>query len=105
GRTHAPRPVAAAEPSSSVEPWWNPLLQGSEARLDPERRRALQEKRNDHAFACLGRVAIEAASDDRIRALAVGIQAGLRVSEAPGVGVKLLKDRAEGINHPVAPWR
>jgi uncharacterized protein DUF87 len=105
GRAHGPRPVSAATPASIVEPWWRPLLAGSEAKLDAERRRALETKRSDHAFACLGRVAISAATASRTRALAVGVLAGLRIAEAPGIGIKLLKEPSHRFNDVVLPWR
>jgi hypothetical protein len=104
GRVHAPRPVASRESSVSAEPWWRPLVAG-QSQLDPERRRALEAKRGDHAFACLGRVAIDAATDGRARALAVAVLAGLRVAEAPGVGVKLIKEPAGKFNSVSVPWR
>lgn len=105
GPTHRPRPVAATTASSTVEPWWRPLVGGGEGQLDAERRHALAAKRADHAFACMGRVAISAATEGRTRALAVGVQAGLRVAEAPGVGLKLLKDRHDRFNDVAVPWR
>lgn len=105
GRTHAPRPVAAATPSSTVEPWWRPLVGHGDGQLDAERRHALQTKRSDHAFACLGRVAINATTEERTRGLAVGALAGLRVAEAPGVGVKLFKERSDRFNRVSLPWR
>jgi Type IV secretory system Conjugative DNA transfer len=104
GRTHAPRPVAASTPSTAVEPWWHPLVAGSERHLDAERRHALQAKRGDHAFSCLGRVAISAATEGRTRALAVGVLAGLRIAEAPGIGVKLLKESSDRFNRVAVPW-
>lgn len=105
GRTRAPRPVAASEPSSSDgEPWWRPLVSG-EVRLDPERRRALETKRSDHAFACVGRVAIQASTSGRARALAVGVLAALRTAEAPGIGVRLIKEDSGSFSRVVAPWR
>lgn len=105
GRAHAPRPVGAATPASTVEPWWRPLVGGSDGHLDLERRHALQAKRGDHAFACLGRIAIRAASPGRRRALAVGVLAGLRIAEAPGIGVKLVKEPGYRFNEVVLPWR
>jgi hypothetical protein len=105
GRTHAPRPVAPAVPSATVEPWWRPLVGGGDAQLNAERRQALQTKRSDHAFACLGRVGISAATPARNRALAVGVLAGLRIAEAPGIGVKLLKEPSDKFNSVTIPWR
>jgi hypothetical protein len=103
GRTRAPRPVAAAESSVSFEPWWRPLLQG-ESKLDTEARRALQTKRGEHTFACSGRVAIEA-SKGRARGLAVGVLAGLRLAEGPGVGLKLIRESASCISEASVPRR
>lgn len=104
GRTQAPGRVATSEPSSSVDPWWRPLLHG-ESQLDPEHRRALETKRSDHAFACVGRVAIKAATPGRARALAVGVLAGLRTAEAPGIGVRLIKEPSDKFNSVAVPWR
>jgi hypothetical protein len=105
GRTHAPHPVGASTPSSTVEPWWRLLVSGGEAQLDPERRHALQTKRSDHAFGCIGRVAICATGEGRTRALAVSVLAGLRVAEAPGIGVKLVKESSDRFNRVAVPWR
>jgi hypothetical protein len=104
GPGRAPRPVATAEPPETANPWWRPLVRG-EAQLEPERRRALELKRSDHAFAGIGRVAIRAGTPGRTRALAVGVLAGLRTAEAPGIGVKLLKDHPGKLNRVVLPWR
>ena len=103
GRTHSPRPVAASESSASVESWWRPLVAG-ESQLDPERRRALETKRGDHAFACVGRVAIKAGTHCRARALAVGALAGLRTAEAPGISVRLIKEPSDKFNRVAVPW-
>jgi hypothetical protein len=102
GRTHSPRPVPASEtvPSDS---WWRPLVAG-ETQLDPERRKALETKRSDHAFACVGRVAIRAGTSGRTRALAVGVLAALRTAEAPGIGLKLVKEPSDKFNRVAVPW-
>jgi hypothetical protein len=102
GRTHAPRPVAVSE-TAPTESWWRPLVAG-EAQLDPERRRALETKRSDHAFACVGRVAIRARTPGRTRALAVGVLAALRTAEAPGIGVKLSRESSQRFNRVAVPW-
>jgi Type IV secretion-system coupling protein DNA-binding domain len=103
GRTHAPLPVAASEPKAATDNLWRTLTVG-QGELDPERRRALQEKRSDHAFACIGRVAIKAAAPGRTRALAVGVLAALRTAEAPGIGIKLVRERSDRFNKVVIPW-
>ena len=99
GRTHAPRPVAAAETAPS-DSWWRRLVAG-ETQLDPERRRALETKRSDHAFACVGRVAIRAATPGRTRALAVGVLAGL--ADRRGAGHRHQAD--QGVERQVQPRR
>lgn len=102
GRTHSPRPVATTETASS-ESWWRPLVSG-ETELDPERRRALEAKRAEHAFACIGRVGISALTPARTRALAVATLAALRTAEAPGIGVKLVKEPSSRINEAKPTW-
>ena len=102
GRTHAPRPVPASE-TVPTDSWWRPLVAG-ETQLDPERRKALETKRSDHAFACVGRVAIRAATPGRTRALAVGVLAALRTAEAPGIGLKLVKESSDRFNRVAVPW-
>lgn len=102
GRTHAPRSVAAAEAAPS-DSWWRPLFAG-ETQLDPERRRALETKRSDHSFACVGRVAIKALTPGRTRALAVGALAALRTAEAPGIGIRLVKESSDKFDRAAAPW-
>ena len=64
----------------------------------------METKRSDHAFACVGRVAIQAAAPGRTRALAVGVLAALRTAEAPGIGVKLIKESSDKFNRVAAPW-
>jgi hypothetical protein len=103
GPTRSPRVVSSAEPSTTAEPWWRPLVSG-ETQLDPERRRALEAKRGEHAFACIGRVGIEASTPARTRALAVALLAALRTAEAPGVGIKLVKEPSGHFNDVAPPW-
>jgi hypothetical protein len=103
GRTHAPRPVAEYEPSSG-DAWWHPLIPG-QYELSPDQRRALQAKRSDHGVSCVGRVAIQAASPGRTKALAVGVLAALRTAEAPGIGIKLIKEPSAKFNRVALPWR
>lgn len=101
GRSRPPRVVPATE-SVAVE-WWRPLLSG-ERPLDAEERRALELKRGEHAFACVGRVGIAGATPARSRALAVAMLAALRTAEAPGVQVKLVKESPHRLNEASVPW-
>jgi hypothetical protein len=105
GPTRAPRPVSTSTSSATVEPWWRPLVGGTSNDLDAERRRALETKRSDHAYACVGRVAITAATAGRARALAAGVLAGLRVAESPGVGIRLRRENSERTCAAAVPWR
>ena len=104
GRTHAPRTVGASEGTAASDDLWRALTVGQSA-LDPGQRRALELKRGDHAFACVGRIGIRAATTARARALAVGVLAALRTAEGPGVGVRLVKEPKERFNHVSIPWR
>lgn len=101
GPSRPPRVVTASE-SAAVE-WWRPLLSG-ERPLDAEERRALELKRGEHAFACVGRVGIAGATSARTRALAVAMLAALRTAEAPGVQVKLVRESPHRLNEAAAPW-
>jgi hypothetical protein len=104
GRTHAPRPVSGAERTPASDNLWRALIAGQDE-IDPEHRRALETKRSDHAFACVGRVAIEAAAPRQTKALAVGVLAALRTAEAPGIGVRLVREPNEKFNSVSIPWR
>lgn len=101
GPNRAPRVVAASE--AATEQWWRPLVAG-EMPLDTERHRALEAKRGEHAFGCVGRIAIEARTPVRTRALAVAMLAALRTAEAPGIGIKLSKEPSAKFNDVAPPW-
>jgi hypothetical protein len=101
GPSRPPRVVPTSE-VAAVE-WWRPLLSGDRP-LDAQARRALELKRSEHAFACVGRVGIAGATPARTRALAVAMLAALRTAEAPGVQVKLVKEPPHRINEATAPW-
>ena len=93
GRSHTPRPVSVDEPTEQITPW-QAVMRGSRP-LDAEQRRALQQKRSDLAFSCVGRLGIANASPSRRRALAVGVLAALRTASAPGVTVRLIRENPE----------
>jgi len=103
GRTHAPRPVSSSETTSATDDLWRALAAG-QRELDPERRRALETKRSDHSFACIGRVAVKAAAPGRTKALAAGVLAALRTAEAPGIGIKLVREPSDRFDKIVIPW-
>jgi len=75
-----------------------------ETPLDQEQHRALEAKRGEHAFACVGRLGVNASTPARARALAVSVLAALRTAEAPGIGVRLIKEPSHRLNETVAPW-
>lgn len=104
GRGFAPRPVAASELAPRTGSWLAPLVSGS-SQLEPGQKLALELKRGDHAFACVGRLAINGSVGGRPRALAVGVLAALRVAEAPGVGVRLIREPADKVERAAVPWR
>ena len=101
GPSRPPRVVPASEIASTE--WWRPVLSGSRP-LDTEERRALELKRGEHAFACVGRVGITSATPARTRALALAMLAALRTAEAPGVQVKLVKEPTHRLDEATAPW-
>ncbi len=105
GRAHPPRPVAPQLPASSLDPWWRPLVGGTEGKLDSERRRALEVKRADHAFASISRIAVRTRSREGARSLAVSVLAGLRVAETPGLSVRLVREQPVRFDEAWLPWR
>jgi hypothetical protein len=106
GPAFPPRHVGrTAAASLGEEVWLNFVYGRGKHDLEPEERRALQEKRGDHLFASIGRIAISGASDSRTRALAVGLEAALRVAETPGVRLKLVKEPSRRFNEVVVPGR
>jgi hypothetical protein len=103
GPARTPRSASGAT-AATIESWWRPLL-GGDRELDAEQRQALQAKRSDHAFACIGRVAVAGASQSRALGLAVSVLAGLRLAQAPGVGLRLVREDPERFARPALPWR
>jgi Type IV secretion-system coupling protein DNA-binding domain len=103
-----PRRVPLAVPnltsSSTVEPWWLALWRGDGGRLDGEKRAALRRKVADHGFACTVRLGVRAATADRQRALLLGLMAAVRTSEAPGVTLRLRRERAARLHRVARPW-
>jgi len=100
GRAVAPRMVGRTE---TPEGWWQTFLTGR-TELDPDRRQALTAKRGDHGFTAVGRVGIAARTPASTRGLAVGVLAALRTAEAPGIGVRLIKEEPTRFNEPSFPW-
>jgi hypothetical protein len=104
GTSRGPQTIPPDASSTFIDPWWR-LLLGTSNPLDADERHALQAKRSTHGFGCIGRVAVEASSPNRARALAVSVLAGLRSAEAPGVSVGLVRETPERFNVPGPLWR
>jgi hypothetical protein len=64
---------------------------------------ALSAKRSEHAFACVARVGVQAKSGGRVRALAVGVLAGLRAAEAPGVRLSITREQPSRLIDAAVP--
>jgi hypothetical protein len=71
--------------------------------MDPEKRRAIESKRNDFSFGCVGRVGVVARSKSRRRAFAVGLLAALRTASTPGVTVRLVRESELRLNEAQPP--
>jgi hypothetical protein len=104
GPRRIPQAVPNASPSSVVRPWWSVAWMGDGGQIDGEKRSALRTKVSDHGFACTIRLGVIASTPDRRQALLIGLVAALRVSEAPGVRLRLRRDRPAHLNQANAPW-
>lgn len=103
GPRRVPLPVAPNAASGATEPAWRSALFGSSRPLDTEQRGALGAKRSEHGFACVARVGVQAKSDGRVRALAVGVLAGLRAAESPGVRLSLTREQPSRLIDAAVP--
>jgi hypothetical protein len=104
GPRRIPLAVPNHSPSSVVQPWWSVAWMGDGGQIDGEKRQALRAKVSDHGFACTIRLGVIAATPERRRALLLGLLAAIRVSEAPGVQLKLRRERAHHLDAADAPW-
>lgn len=105
GPRRAPLAVPNHSPSSVVMPWWQIAWIGSGGQVDGEKRAALRTKVADHGFAATVRLGANAGTPARRRDLIVGLYNALRVSEAPGVQIRLAHDKADSLNAARSPWR
>jgi len=105
GPRRVPLAVPNASPSSTVEPWWSVAWMGDGGQIDGEKRSALRTKVGDHGFACTLRLGVRAATPERQRALLLGMLAAVRVSEAPGIRLRLRQEPADRLNQASLPWR
>jgi hypothetical protein len=103
-----PRRVPIAVPNSSpaavARPWYETLWYGNGPQVDGEKRSALRDKISQHGFACTVRLGVTAVTAERQRALLLGLLAALRTVEAPGVRMRLRRDRGEQLRDARLPW-
>jgi hypothetical protein len=103
GPRRRPSPVARNTGAGATEPAWRGALFGSSRSLDSEQRGALGSKRSEHGFACVARVGVQARSAARVRALAVGVLAGLRAAESPGVRLSISREQPSRLIDAAVP--
>lgn len=103
GPRRVPLAIPDGSPSSVVAPWWEVAWRGDGGRLDGEKRAALRSKVGDHGFACTIRLGVRAPAARR-RGLILGILAAIRTSEAPGLQIRLVPERAGQLNGAAQPW-
>jgi Type IV secretion-system coupling protein DNA-binding domain len=80
-------------------------LLGNRGTVDGEKRAALRAKVSDHGFAGAIRLGVKAASPERRRELLLNLCSALRLSEAPGVQLRLGYDSARKLDVAMTPWR
>jgi hypothetical protein len=105
GPRRIPLAVPNNSPSSVVMPWYQAAWMGQGGTVDGEKRAALRNKVGDHGFAAIIRLGVTAATPERRRELLLSLHSALRVSEAPGVQLRLGRDSARKATDAVAPWR
>ena len=104
GPRRGPLPVAASTGAGTTEPAWRAALFGTARPLDAEQRGALGAKRSQHGFACVARVGVQAKSAARVRALTVGVLAGLRAAESPGVRLNITREQPSRLIAAAVPF-
>lgn len=105
GPRRIPLAVPNNSPSSIVMPWYQVAWFGNRGIVDGEKRSALRAKVADHGFAASLRIGASAGSQERRRALILGVYSALRVSESPGLQARLFRESPARLNTAAAPWR
>ncbi|HEX8080083.1 MAG TPA: hypothetical protein VF557_07735 [Jatrophihabitans sp.] len=105
GPRRIPLAVPNQSPSSIVMPWYQVAWRGNGGTVDGEKRAALRDKVGEHGFAATLRLGALAADAARRRNLILSLYAALRVSEAPGLQTKLVREQPEQLNRAARPWR
>jgi hypothetical protein len=106
GPRRIPLAVSNHSPSSIVMPWYQVAWHGNGGTVDGEKRAALRDKVGDHGFAAAVRLGALAATAARRRSLIVSLFSAIRISEAPGLQAKLVRDHPARLNVATPPpWR
>lgn len=105
GPRRVPLAVPNQSPSSVVGSLWSVGWHGDGGLIDGEKRRALRLKVSDHGFACTIRLGVRATDRTRRTSLMLGLLAALRVSETPGLQLRLRPERPSRLVAASAPWR
>lgn len=105
GPRRVPLAIPNQAPSSIVMPWYQVAWQGKGNTVDPDKRAGLRDKVSDHGFAATVRLGAAASSPARRQQLIHRLLAALKVSEAPGIRLRLAPDYTDNLNAARAPWR
>jgi hypothetical protein len=105
GPRRIPLAVPNQSPSSVAMPWYQAAWIGNGGTVDGEKRTALRNKLSDHGFAATMRLGATAGTSTRRRNLILGLFAGLRVTETPGLKARLVHEPATHLNLAAVPWR
>lgn len=106
GPRRIPLAVSNHSPSSIVMPWYQVAWQGNGGVVDGEKRAALRDKVGDHGFAATVRLGGLAVTAARRRSLVLNLFSAIRVSEAPGLQARLVRDQSARLNAASPPpWR
>ena len=103
GPRRVPMPVVPGTNEGTTAPALRSILFGTARLLDSEQRGALGAKRSEHGFVCVARVGVQAKSPGRVRALAVGVLAGLRAAESPGVRLSMTREQPSRLIDAAVP--
>lgn len=94
------RPVASGAP----RPNHQSILNTSVVDRDGDARTARRLKQSEPGFGCVIRIGVTAADQPRRRSLLASVLAALRLVEAPGVRLRLVRESAHRVNSAGSPW-
>lgn len=104
GPRRLPLAIPNQSPSSVVMPWYQVAWQGNDRQVDAEKRSALRDKVSDHGFAITIRLGAAAKTAERRQQLVHRLLVALKVSEAPGIRLRLVPDFTDNLNLARSPW-